>query len=68
MFITMEDEDGLMSVIVRPEVQHGYYDVLSEGFRLIGKPAMHRQRVSGKPSPSVAYERLPRSMREEMAE
>ena len=37
VFITMKDEDGLMNIIVRPDVYQRYYKVLRKCFLLIAE-------------------------------
>jgi error-prone DNA polymerase len=44
VFITMEDEDGLMNVIVRPDVYQRYYKVLRNCFLLIVEGTTQKQR------------------------
>ncbi len=44
VFITMEDEDGLMNVIVRPDVYQRYYKVLRNCFLLIVEGTIQKQR------------------------
>ena len=43
MFITMEDEDGLMNVIVKPDVYGRYYKVLRNCFLLIVEGTIQKQ-------------------------
>jgi error-prone DNA polymerase len=43
VFITMEDEDGLMNVIVKPDVYQRYYKVLRNCFLLIVEGKVQRQ-------------------------
>ncbi len=43
VFITMEDEDGLMNVIVRPDVYQRYYKVLRNSFLLIVEGTIQKQ-------------------------
>ena len=43
VFITMEDEDGLMNVIVKPDVYQGYYKVLRNCFLLIVEGTIQKQ-------------------------
>lgn len=44
VFITMEDEGGLMNVIVRPDVYQQYYKVLRNCFLLIVEGTIQKQR------------------------
>jgi error-prone DNA polymerase len=44
VFITMEDEDGLMNVIVRPDVYQRYYKVLRNCFLPIVEGTIQKQR------------------------
>jgi len=44
MFITMEQEDGLMGALVRLDVRQRYYKVLLNCFLLIVEGPTHRQR------------------------
>jgi len=44
VFITLEDEDGLMNVIVRPDVCRRYYKVLRNCFLLIVEGTVQKQR------------------------
>jgi error-prone DNA polymerase len=41
--ITMEDEDGLTNVIVKPDVYQGYYKVLRNCFLLIVEGTIQKQ-------------------------
>jgi error-prone DNA polymerase len=43
VFITLEDEDGLMNVIVRPDVYERYYKVLRNCFLLIVEGTIQKQ-------------------------
>jgi error-prone DNA polymerase len=43
VFITMEDEDGLMNVIVRPDVYRQYYKVMRNCFLLIVEGTVQKQ-------------------------
>jgi error-prone DNA polymerase len=43
VFITLEDEDGLMNVIVRPDVYQRYYKVLRNCFLLIVEGTIQKQ-------------------------
>jgi error-prone DNA polymerase len=43
VFITMEDEDGLMNVIVKPDVYERYYKVLRNSFLLIVEGTIQKQ-------------------------
>jgi error-prone DNA polymerase len=43
VFITMEDEDGLMNVFVRPDVYQRYYKVLRNCFLLIVEGTIQKQ-------------------------
>jgi hypothetical protein len=43
VFITLEDEDGLMNVIVRPDVYERYYKVLRNCFLLIVEGMIQKQ-------------------------
>ena len=43
VFITMEDEDGLMNVIVRPDVYERYYRALRNTVLLIVEGAIQKQ-------------------------
>jgi len=43
VFITMEDEDGLMNVIVRPDVYERYYKVMRNCFLLIVEGTIQKQ-------------------------
>jgi len=43
VFITMEDEDGLMNVIVKPDVYQRYYKVLRNCFLLIVEGTIQKQ-------------------------
>jgi error-prone DNA polymerase len=43
VFITMEDEDGLMNVIVKPDVYQQYYKVLRNCFLLIVEGTVQKQ-------------------------
>jgi len=43
VFITMEDEDGLMNIIVKPDVYQGYYKVLRNCFLLIVEGTIQKQ-------------------------
>jgi error-prone DNA polymerase len=43
VFITMEDEDGLMNVIVKPDVYQQYYKVLRNCFLLIVEGTIQKQ-------------------------
>ena len=43
VFITMEDEDGLMNVIVKPDVYQRYYRVLRNCFLLIVEGTIQKQ-------------------------
>jgi error-prone DNA polymerase len=43
VFFTLEDEDGLMNVIVRPDVYQRYYKVLRNCFLLIVEGAIQKQ-------------------------
>jgi len=43
VFITLEDEDGLMNVIVRPDVYERYYKVLRNSFLLIVEGTIQKQ-------------------------
>jgi error-prone DNA polymerase len=44
VFITMEDEDGLVNVIVKPDVYQQYYKVLRNCFLLIVEGTIQKQR------------------------
>jgi error-prone DNA polymerase len=44
VFVTMEDEDGLMNIIVKPDVYQGYYKVLRNCFLLIVEGTIQKQR------------------------
>jgi error-prone DNA polymerase len=44
VFITMEDEDGLMNVIVKSDVYQQYYKVLRNCFLLIVEGTIQKQR------------------------
>jgi error-prone DNA polymerase len=44
VFITLEDEDGLMNVIVRPDVYKRYYKVMRNCFLLIVEGTIQKQR------------------------
>ena len=44
VFITMEDEDGLLNIIVKPDVYQGYYKVLRNCFPLIVEGTIQKQR------------------------
>lgn len=43
MFFTMEDEEGLVNVIVRPDVYERYYKVLRNCFLLIVEGTIQKQ-------------------------
>jgi error-prone DNA polymerase len=43
VFITMEDEDGLMNVVVRPAVYERYYRVLRNSLLLIVEGTIQKQ-------------------------
>ena len=43
VFITLEDEDGLMNVIVRPDVYERYYKVMRNCFLLIVEGTIQKQ-------------------------
>jgi len=43
VFITMEDEDGLMNEIVKPDVYQRYYRVLRNCFLLIVEGTIQKQ-------------------------
>jgi len=43
VLITMEDEDGLMNIIVKPGVYQRYYKVLRNCFLLIMEGTIHKQ-------------------------
>ena len=43
VFITMEDEDGLMNVIVKPDVYGRYYKMLRNCFLLIVEGTIQKQ-------------------------
>ena len=43
VFLTMEDEDGLMTVIVKPDVYGRYYKVLRNCFLLIVEGTIQKQ-------------------------
>jgi len=43
VFFTMEDEDGLMNVIVKPDVYGRYYKVLRNCFLLIVEGTIQKQ-------------------------
>ncbi len=43
VFITLEDEDGLMNVIVRPDLYERYYRVLRNCFLLIVEGTIQNQ-------------------------
>jgi error-prone DNA polymerase len=43
VFITLEDEEGLMNVIVRPDVYQRYYKVLRNCFLLIVEGTIQKQ-------------------------
>ena len=43
LFITIEDEDGLMNVIVRADVYQRYYKVLRNCFLLIVEGTVQKQ-------------------------
>jgi error-prone DNA polymerase len=43
VFITMEDEDGLMNVFARPDVYQRYYKVLRNCFLLIVEGTVQKQ-------------------------
>jgi len=43
LFVTLQDEDGLMNVIVRPDVYERYYRVLRNCFSLIVERTIQKQ-------------------------
>ncbi|HUV74432.1 MAG TPA: hypothetical protein VMW79_08995 [Anaerolineae bacterium] len=43
VLIAMEDEDGLMNIIVKPDVYQGYYKVLRNCFLLIVEGTIQKQ-------------------------
>ena len=43
VFITMEDKEGLMNIIVRPDVYQQYYKVLRNSFLLIAEGTIQKQ-------------------------